>query len=769
MSAPSEPCRRILSLFLPRLPTDRLIREARGRSWRSGASPDPASPGVPPRTAAPAAGSLVETADAVASGATRLARRIGQATWVPPADAEAPWEPGTPGSPRQRTGAGIVPPIAVVARSGNALRLAAVDEVAAARGLAAGLGLADARARVPDLLVAEADEPGDRALLATIADWCDRWTPLVALDEDPRPGLPPFGLFLEIGASAHLFGGEAALAADLLARLHAQGFAARAAVADTPGAAWAAARFAAPEPPPGRRGAPVAVASGAEGDLLASLPLAALRLSPDTVAGLERVGLKTVGAVMDLPRAPLGRRFGPDLIRRLDQALGREEEPLVPRRPVPALVAERRFAEPILSEADVARTVRSLAAHLAGPLETRAEGARGLELALFRVDGLVTRIAVGTSRPLRDPARILRLFAEKLGRLGDEIDRGYGFETVRLAVTAADRADPAQIDLAGDAEAEADLAALVDRIGARLGTGRVLRALPEATHIPEDAAVLVPAVTAGPAAEAAWTPEPRPDADEAVERPVRLFPRPEPIEAVAAVPEGPPVRFRWRRATYDIARYEGPERIAAEWWLTALPPPAAEPPPPDGPDAPRVEPRRPAPDRTSGELYGLSDAALPPTPSRPDAAAATPPSPGGRPPAGSAFSASTAPARPPDPSGRPPGPASGLRGPPAGDLPGRFLAKTDPRSGPLATPDTPSARSDPPRGRAVPAPAAPGPAPDPDRTLIEPDALPPGTPGLTRDYFRVEDRAGRRFWVFREGLYGRETARPRWFVQGIFA
>ena len=212
---------------------------------------------------------------------------------------------------------------------------------------------------------------------------------------------------LDITGCAHLFGGEEALVADLLARLAAQGFAARAAIADTPGAAFAAARFTRASGPAGR----------ARATLLAPLPLAALRLEAETVAALDRVGLKRIGQIIDAPRAPLAARFGAGLIRRLDQALGREEEAISPRRPVAALIAERRFAEPIALEDDIAATIASLAATLAGSLEARGEGARRLRAR--RCSGSTApsrRLEVGTSRPVRAPELVLDLFAREIRR-----------------------------------------------------------------------------------------------------------------------------------------------------------------------------------------------------------------------------------------------------------------------------------------------------------------------------------------------------------------
>ena len=252
-----------------------------------------------------------------------------------------------------------------------------------------------------------------------IADWCDRYTPLVGLD-------PPDGLFLDIAGCAHLFGGEESLRRDLVARLHAQGFQARAAVADTVGCAWAVARY----------GTELRVPSEQTREALLPLPLAALRIAPETVTELAQVGLKRIADAIDRPRAPLAARFGVAFVRRLDQAVGLEDEPIAPRLPVPPFVTERRFAEPIALEADVLGTIEHLAHELVKLMERRGEGARLIEAALFRTDGKVHRIAAGTGAPLRDAARIRALFVERLAAIGDECDPGFGYDVVRLGALA---------------------------------------------------------------------------------------------------------------------------------------------------------------------------------------------------------------------------------------------------------------------------------------------------------------------------------------------
>ncbi len=264
-----------------------------------------------------------------------------------------------------------------------------------------------------------------------IADWCDRYTPLVGLD-------PPDGLFLDISGCAHLFGGEAELCRDLTWRLTAQGFHTHVAVADNPGCAYAVARYGI------ARDRARAAACAMR---LQPLPLAALRIDPDIAAPLAQAGLKTIGQLLDLPRAPLAARFRQDFVRRIDQALGIEDEPIVPRLPLPSFLAEQRFAEPIGREEDVLGTILHLARELARAMERHGKGARRLQTALFRTDGKVARIDVGTAAPLREPERIRRLFIDKLATLGDEADPGFGFDVIRLSALAVERLDPVQTGL----------------------------------------------------------------------------------------------------------------------------------------------------------------------------------------------------------------------------------------------------------------------------------------------------------------------------------
>jgi protein ImuB len=403
-----------------------------------------------------------------------------------------------------------------------------------------------------------AEPAADAQALAALAAWCGRYTPWTAVEPAGLAG--PLGgaagVWLEATGCAHLFGGEEALLADLTDRLHRIGYAARTAIADTPGAAWAAARYGADDG--------LVVAPGGARAALAALPVAALRLPPAAVAGLEGLGLRRIGDLYDIPRAALAARYGAAVAGRLDAALGAVHEPISPAPPPTDHVARLAFAEPIGRPEDIAAGLDRLLAALCAGLEAAQAGARELVLWLYRPDGGCERIAVGTSRPNRTPAHLARLFAEHL----EPVDLGFGFEAMRLDAAVVEPLGPVQPDFeAGAATAGATgLDALIDRLSNRLGAAQVRRLQPQASHLPERAVQTVPALAAAPpAAAAAWTPPGAPP------RPLRLLPRPEPVEAVAPVPDDPPVMFRWRRVVHRVARAEGPERIAPEWWRDGAP------------------------------------------------------------------------------------------------------------------------------------------------------------------------------------------------------
>lgn len=516
--------RRILALWFPRLPTDRVQRHVRGpQSFR--ASPDAA-------------------------------------------------------------------PLVLAAKTGNALRITACDAKASHLGLRIGMPLADARAMLPRLDVVQADEAADRKLLESIADWSLHYTPLAALDL-------PDGLLLDVTGATHLFGGERALLERACTSLKRQGFAIQGAIAGAAAAARALARY---------RDRMI-VPPGEEARAMAPVPVEALALDPQVTHAFRHAGLKTIGQVATRQRGELTARFGAKMVFALDIALGAAEKPISPRGALPDYMAERLFAEPLTAQEVILETLRGLAQSLGTLLAERGEGARRLEAVFFRADGKVRRLAVETAAPMRDADVIARLFREKLDALADPLDPGFGFDLIRLSADRAERCDATTGAFMADANEEKEIAFLVDRLAARFGSHRVLVFRPNDTHIPEAAAVALPAQSAEKS-KLAW--KTFRAEGEAPRRPLRLFAKPEPVNAIAEVPQAPPARFRWRRVWHEVVFAEGPERIAMEWWRDQEPQP-------------------------------------------------------------------------------------------------------------------------------------------------------------TRDYFRVEDSNGRRFWLYRDGLYGSETAEPRWFLHGLFA
>lgn len=477
----------------------------------------------------------------------------------------------------------------LVEKIGGALRLAAVDPAAARAGLTPGLTLADARARTPSLRTIVHRPETDAALLLQVMEDFGRFTPMIAEDR-------PHGLMLDVTGCAHLFGGEVDLVGAAHRRAGRIGLTVRSALASTPQAARALARF----------GPGGLFAAGEDRQAVRSLPIAALELPERDAQALQRAGLKRIADLDDRPRAPLAARFGTDFPARLARVLGDEDVRITPYRPAPPIVVDRVFFEPILTDADVERVLCDLLVDTADRLDQAGQGGRAFEAGFYRVDGQVRRIVVRTGRATRDVEAMLRLFRERLAALSNPLDPGFGFDQMRLSVLEAQRLAPAQRGLDGDRPDGEDLSLLIDRLTARLGPEAVLRFEPLGSHIPERASRMAPA--AAPARpDQAW-PE-RIPGDPPL-RPLQMFDPPQPVETLAEVPDGSPLRFRWRRVLHEVALAEGPERIGGEWWR--------------------------APDQK------------------------------------------------------------------------------------------------------------------------------------TRDYYRVEDREGRRFWLFRQGLYG-ETDEPRWFVHGLFA
>jgi protein ImuB len=394
-----------------------------------------------------------------------------------------------------------------------------------------------AQSLVAGLTVIQAAPDEDRDALTRLAFWSTRYAPLVTPD-------PPEGLFFDVAGSAHLFRGEAALIDDLIKRLEGAGISARAAVADTPGCAWAVARFS------NRRIVPAGRASEA----IASLPVAALRLPEETVSSLRDVGIERVAQLASKPRATVPLRFGAPVLTRLDQALGSAEEALVSLIPPEVPRCELRFAEPLGDAQDLQRVIALLAGKLCHELERKGIGARRLDLAFTRVDNIAQAVRVGLSRPNREPKHLAKLLSERLVL----IDPGFGIELAALTASWVEALTERQtvgrhVEPDGS---DADLGLLIDTLGVRLGPERVYRLGPLESELPERSVRKLPALH--PAAGADW---PR-----HLPRPARILAPPERITAVAEMPDHPPRLFVWRKRRHRVRRADGPERILGEWW-----------------------------------------------------------------------------------------------------------------------------------------------------------------------------------------------------------
>lgn len=467
----------------------------------------------------------------------------------------------------------------------------AADRHALALGIAPGMKLADALARVPELIAFDHDPRADARALDQLAQLMERYTPMVAT-------APPDALILDITGAEHFYRSETALARDAEDRCDTAGFAPLWALGSSADAALALARHGLNE--------------GAE----AQLPVTALGLEAEASRALIRAGLPTIGDLVSRPQAVLAARFGATMVTALDRLLGRADSPISPLARIGQIITERRFTEPLTHGPMAQAVITELFAEACLTMAERDLGAREIAIRLFRCDGAQAQMALETGSAMRDPAAFERLLRERMDALDDPLNPGFGFDMIRLTIIRSEPLTARQLLLDGAAAQASDMAALIGNLSARLGRGNIRCPVPADSHLPEQGLLALPALdTASSTPAVQWE---EPPSDEPPPRPLHLFDPPERVQVLAEVPDGPPYRFIWRRKAHQVARVEGPERIADEWWRRA-------------------------------------------------------------------------------------------------------------------------------------------------------DGQQPGKGGLTRDYYRVEDVRGRRYWLFRHGLYGREAAHPVWYLHGLFA
>jgi len=410
----------------------------------------------------------------------------------------------------------------------------AADDHARRLGLYPGMALAKAQALAPGLDVRPFTPDTDAADLADLALWAlKRYSPIVACDV-------PDGLVLDITGCAHLYEGEENLLHDLLDHLRADGIQARAAIADSWGAAYALARCS--------RDPTLVVPPGDSRRQVQALPIAALRLASDVVHDLDTLGFETIGDLLRQPRAPLVHRFGRDLGLRLDQAMGDTAEPIDPVVLPGVIAVTRVFAEPIGAAETIARYTEKLVVQLCDALENRGLGARRLDLLFYRTDNRIEAVRVGLAAPVRDIKRLTRLLCDQI----ETVDPGFGIDRMRLTAIVAEPLTLRQADT--EAPDVPDLSGLIDILGNRLGARNLYRLAPVESDVPERALRRVPPLTA---VSESWPDWPRPQ---------RLFPQVEEIVAAAELPDNPPKFFVWKKVRHTVVRADGPERIFGEWW-----------------------------------------------------------------------------------------------------------------------------------------------------------------------------------------------------------
>ena len=421
-------------------------------------------------------------------------------------------------------------PFVLTLKQNNTNQVYCLNTEAEQQGLSRGMSYADARAFCPDLQSRPADRIGDERFLHVLRRWATRYCPWVGIEGED-------GLVLDITGTAHLFGDEALMLSDMRRRLGRAGFAAQIGLGDTRGAAWALAHYG------GGR-----IEEGQPLDALAGLPVAALRLENKTTTALQRLGLRTIGDLEGAARAPLTRRFGPQLLMRLDQAFGRQPEQVTPLADPPHYGVRMTLPDPIGLSADVIAGTSRLLNQLCAKLKAQETGARVLQLTLRRVDQEAQTVELRLARPLRDPERILSLFERGVG----EVEAGFGIDQMRLTATQVEPLPAHQVSHVSSGR-KGQLEDLISRIGTRIGLENIHRFLPADSHIPERSFIVAPAAYSEPGGS--WVCL-RP-------RPIRLFPP----EAIACRDARLPKTFRWRRMYFTTARATGPERIAPEWWL----------------------------------------------------------------------------------------------------------------------------------------------------------------------------------------------------------
>ena len=419
------------------------------------------------------------------------------------------------------------------------MRITEVSAIAKSKEIFPGMVVADARVIIPSLKILD-DKPGlSDSLLKKLCAWCIRYTPVAAIDL-------PDGLILDITGCAHLWGGEESYLGNILLRLKTFGFHVRAAIADTIGTAWAVCRYAKQK---------AIIKPGKQAEALMQLPPAALRLDIDTLERFQKLGLYQVCSFITMQRSALRRRFGRQLLLRLDQALGKEEEFIQPLIPVEPYQERLPCLEPIQTATGIEIALQRLLGSLCKRLKHDGKGLRVAAFKCYRIDGKTEEIAISTNHPSNHSDHIFKLFELKI----PSIEPAFGIELFTLEASKVESSAPLQETLwtPNSSLESKEVSELLDQLENKFGGNIIHRYLPDEHHLPERSIKLAASLTEKPAI--AWRND-RP-------RPIQLLPVPHAVEVMAPIPDYPPMTFRYKGRLHKVEKADGPERIEPEWWI----------------------------------------------------------------------------------------------------------------------------------------------------------------------------------------------------------
>lgn len=415
----------------------------------------------------------------------------------------------------------------------------AASMAAQAEGITKGMAVADARALIGSLQVID-DKPGQSSrILNALGEWAIRFTPVTATDV-------PDGLILDVTGCTHLWGGEQLYLEDIVGRLTHIGYQVRAGMADTIGAAWAVSRFGA---------IPAIVPAGEQAAVLREMPPAALRLDPGICERLIKLGLREAGSFAGMPRTVLRRRFGPELLRRIDQFRGLENEVIQPLLPVEPYQERLSCLEPIVTGTGIEIALRRLLEMLCQRLCGEEKGLRSARFKCYKVDGGIEQLNIGTGHPSHNVNHLFKLFESGIPTLKPDL----GIELFILEAPVVEDVRPLQETFwnAAGGLGDISIAELIDRLESKAGKGTVHRYLPAEHHWPEWS--VKPVSSLSEETTASWK--------AGRSRPIQLLSKPEPIEVAAPIPDYPPMHFRYKNKVHTVKKADGPERIESEWWL----------------------------------------------------------------------------------------------------------------------------------------------------------------------------------------------------------